>query len=57
MDHEITTEGDGRKVVYATCAISDISHDQGLDSAELFQDVRDGASKNQESFWKLQRDY
>jgi len=56
MHHEVASESDRRKVVDTTCAIGDVSHDQGLDAAKLFQDIRDGAGENQESFRKLQCD-
>ena len=57
VHHEIAPKGNSCKVVDAAGAISHISHDQGLDPAKLFQDVRDGAGKNQETLWELQCDY
>lgn len=57
MHHEIAPEGNSCKIVDTTGAIGHISHDQGLDPAKLFQDVRDSASENQKTLWELQRDY
>lgn len=50
----ITPKGSSSIVVYATCSIRHIAHDERLGSrAELCKDVGDSGSEEQQAFWKL----
>lgn len=54
MYQNIASKRSSSIIVYATCSIGDIAHNECLGpGAELCKDVRDGSSEEQQAFWKL----